>query len=135
MTWSTQSKRRMVVVLRKRGGYKVRPSYVSGQGADFVREQIAPGMVVSANEGPRWDFLASDFDMQRINYSKSYSMNGAHMDGAESYFSRLRRMIGGQHLRVEGRYLNAYATHAAWLEDHRGESNGCRCSRSAGRTF
>lgn len=33
-------------------------------------------------------------------------------------------MIGGQHLRVEGRYLGAYAVHAGWLEDHRDESNG-----------
>ena len=33
-----------------------------------------------------------------------------HTNLAESYFSRLRRMIGGQHLRVEGRYLDAYAT-------------------------
>ncbi|NKX30021.1 transposase, partial [Rhodobacteraceae bacterium R_SAG6] len=43
---------------------------------------------------------------------------------AESFFSRLRRMIGGQHLKVEGRYLDAYVAHAGWLEDHREESNG-----------
>lgn len=62
--------------------------------------------------------------MQRINYSEACSRGGAHTNLAESYFSRLRRMIGGQHLRVEGRYLDAYAAHAAWLEDHRCESNG-----------
>ncbi len=60
----------------------------------------------------------------RINHSEAYSRDGAHTNLAESYFSRLRRMIGGQHLRVEGRYLDAYAAHAAWLEDHRDESNG-----------
>ncbi|APX25450.1 hypothetical protein Ga0080559_TMP4654 [Salipiger profundus] len=31
-------------------------------------------------------------------------------------------MIGGQHLQVEGRYLDAYAAHAAWLEDHRSKA-------------
>ena len=70
--------------------------------------------------------------MQRINHSEAYSLNGAHTNGAESYFSRLRRMIGGQHLRVEGRYLDAYAIHAAWLDDHRDESNGCLADRLIG---
>ena len=41
-------------------------------------------------------------------------------------------MIGGQHLRVEGRYLDAYAAHAAWLEDHRFESNGTLANRLIG---
>lgn len=91
---------------------------------DFARERIAPGSVVSADEVVHWDVLEPDFEMKRINHSDAYSRDGAHTNLAESYFSRLRRMIGGQHLRVEGRYLNAYATHAAWLEDHRTESNG-----------
>ena len=41
-------------------------------------------------------------------------------------------MIGGQHLRVDGRHLDAYATHAAWLEDHRAESNGRLADRLIG---
>ena len=67
--------------------------------------------------------------MRRINYSEAYSRGGAHTNLAESYFSRLSRMIAGQHLRVEGRYLDA---HAAWLEDHRSESNGTLADRPIG---
>ncbi|BAB52144.1 msr5754 [Mesorhizobium japonicum MAFF 303099] len=37
----------------------------------------------------------------------------------ESYFSRLRCMVAGQHHQVWRRYLYQYANHAAWLEDHR----------------
>ncbi len=70
--------------------------------------------------------------MQRINHSEAYSCAGAHTNLAESYFSRLRRMIGGQHLRVEGRYLDAYAAHAAWLEDHRFKRNGVLANRLIG---
>lgn len=118
--------RRGVVVLRQRGGRTVTRTFLrEGQRVDFVREQTAAGTVVSADEGTHWDLLEPDFDMQRINHSEAYSLNGAHTNGAESHFSRLRRMIGGQHLRVEGRHLNAYATHAAWLKDRRNESNGC----------
>lgn len=43
---------------------------------------------------------------------------------AESYFSRLRRMVQCQHHHVSPRYLHQYATQAAWLEDNRRTSNG-----------
>jgi len=126
-------KRRVVVVLRQRGGRTITRTFLrESQGVDFVREQTASGTVVSADEGAHWDLLEPDFDMQRINHSEAYSLNGAHTNGVESYFSRLRRMIGGQHLRVEGRYLDAYAAHATWLEDHRDESNGCLADRLIG---
>lgn len=99
---------------------------------DFAQERIEPGSVVSADEVAHWDLLDPGFEMRRINHSEAYSHGGAHTNLAESYFSRLRRMIGGQHLRVEGRYLDAYAAHAAWLEDHRSESNGTLTDRLIG---
>ena len=118
-------KRRVVVVVRQRGGRTMARSFLrEAQGVEFARERIVPGSAISADEGPHWDLLAPAFEMRRINHSDAYSLDGVHTNLAESYFSRLRRMIGGQHLRVEGRYLNAYAAHAAWLEDHREESNG-----------
>jgi transposase-like protein len=126
-------KRRVVVVLRQRGGRTVtRPFLKEAHGVDFARERIVPGSVISADEIAHWDPLESDFNLQRINHSEAYSLNGIHTNGAESYFSRLRRMIGGQHLKVEGRYLGAYAAHAAWLEDHRTESNGRLADRLIG---
>jgi|GEM_PF-3545477 len=70
--------------------------------------------------------------MRRINHSDAYGRGGAHTNLAESYLSRLRRMIGGRHLRVEGRYLDAHAAHAAWREDHRSESNGTLAERLIG---
>ncbi len=87
-------------------------------GAGFARERIVLGSTVATDEVVHWDLLQLNFNMQRINRSEAYSRDGAHTNLAESFFSRLRCMIGGQHLRVEGRHLDAYATHAAWLEDH-----------------
>lgn len=126
-------KRRVVVVLRQRGGRTLTRTFLrEALGVDFARERIKPGSIVSADEIAHWDLLDPDFDMQRINHSEAYSRGGAHTNLAESYFSRLRRMIGGQHLRIEGRYLNSYAAHAAWLEDHRAESNGTLADRLIG---
>ena len=125
-------KRRVVVVLRQRGGRTLTRTFLrEAQGVDFVRERVAHGRVVAADEVAHWDVLDPAFDMQRINHSEAYSRDGARTNLAESLFSRLRRMIGGQHLR-EGRYLDAYAAHAAWLEDHRSESNGKLADRLIG---
>ncbi len=69
------------------------------------------------------------FETQRINHSDAYSRDDVHTNMAESYFSRLRRMIRGQHHRVAAKHLGGYAAHAAWLEDHRLGSNGALANR------
>ena len=126
-------KRRVVVMLRQRGGRTMTRSYLrEAQGVDFVKERIVQGAVISADEAAHWDVLEPDFDMRRITHAEAYSLDGIHTNLAESYFSRLRRMIGGQHLKVDGRHLCAYAAHAAWLEDHRLESNGWLADRLIG---
>ena len=126
-------KRRVAVVLRQRGGRTLPRSFLrEAQAVDFARERIASGSVISADEVAHWDVLEPDFEMKRVNHSDAYSREGVHTNLAESYFSRLRRMIGGQHIRVEGRYLDAYAAHAAWLEDHRFDSNGGLADRLIG---
>ena len=126
-------KRRVVVVLRQRRGRTMARSFLrEAQGVEFARERVTPGSSISADEGPHWDLLDPAFEMHRINHSDAYSLDGVHTNLAESFFSRLRRMIGGQHLKVDGRYLDAYAAHAAWLEDHREESNGRLTDRLIG---
>lgn len=129
-------KRRVVVVLRQRGGRTLTRTFLrEAQGVGFARDLIAPGATVSADAIAHWDLLEPDFDMRRINHSEACSRDGVHTNLAESFFSRLRRMIGGQHLKGEGRYLDAYAAHAAWLEDHRDESNGRLADRLIGRAL
>lgn len=41
----------------------------------------------------------------------------------------LPRTVRGQHHFVSLKYPHQYATHAAWLEDHRMRSNGALCYR------
>lgn len=56
------SKRRVVVVLRQRGGRTMARSFLrEAQGVEFARERIAPGASVSADEGPHWDRLDPTF--------------------------------------------------------------------------
>lgn len=119
-------RRRVVVALRERGGRTL--SFVrhrEADGVEIARARMVAGAKLFADEASHWDVLEMQFETGRINHSVSYSEgNGKHTNMVESYFSRLRRMVGGQHHHVSHRYLYQYANHAAWLEDHRRRSNG-----------
>ncbi len=68
-------KRRVVVVLRQRGGRTLTRTFVrEAEGIPFARERIAPGTIVSADEVAHWDLLETSFEMRRINHSDAYSV-------------------------------------------------------------
>ncbi len=118
-------KRRVVVVMRERGG-STRPSVHRSEAAGVatVANAVQPGSTIHADEASHWDALHADFDTKRINHSEAYSTEGACTNQAESYFSRLRRAEIGTHHHISGRYLAAYANEMAWREDNRRKSNG-----------
>jgi len=62
--------------------------------------------------------------MKRINHQEGYSVDGACTNGAESYFSRMRRGELGHHHHIAGAYFVRYAQEAAWREDYRRLANG-----------
>ena len=127
-------RRRVVIALRERGGRTL--SFVrtrEAEGVEIARARLVANAKVFADEASHWDVLEMDYGTTRINHSQSYSDgNGKHTNMVESYFSRLRRMVGGQHHHVSYRYLYQYANHAAWLEDHRRRSNGSNASALLG---
>ena len=125
--------RRVVVVLRERDGATktfVRES--EAEGVALAVDNVAPDATVYADEARHWDVLHDRFEtVGRINHSESYSTPEANTNQAESYFSRLRRMVKGQHHHVSARYLYQYAAEAAWKEDNRRLSNGDAFRRTA----
>ena len=117
-------KRECVVVMRERDGRAL--TFVSSEhgAVPLVRNTVAEGSTVYADEASSWDVLQQDFNTKRINHSECYSDGQACTNGAESYFSRLRRAEIGTHHSVAGPYLSAYAEEMAWRENHRRNSNG-----------
>jgi len=127
------SDRRVVVALAQRDG-RVLP-FVTKREADgvaIVRERVAPGSIVHADEGSHWDILHAVFETRRTNHTEMYSDGDACTNQAESYFSRLRRAVTGQHHHVSPQYLYQYANEAAWREDHCRTDNGRQFQRLAG---
>src|SRR5882757_2689722 len=125
-------KRKVVVIVRERNGNSVPAVFGSeSQAAAFIRARIAKGTVVNADEASSWDALHSRFEMKRINHEEAYSLDGACTNGAEEFFSRMRRAEIGHHPHIAGVYLIRYAQEASWREDNRRNSNGDQVSRVA----
>jgi predicted RNA-binding protein YlxR (DUF448 family) len=92
-------------------------------GVALASENVDRMSTMSADEASHWDMLHMGYHVDRVNHSEIYSDHGKHTNMAESYFSRLRRMVSGQHHHVSPQYLHQYANRAAWLEDNRRSDN------------
>lgn len=123
-----QSPRKVVVVMRERNG---RTATIivprEGDAVPAIRNRVAPGSIIHADEAAGWNRLYASYDMMRVNHSVEYkSDDGACTNWAESYFARLRRAEFGIHHRISGRYLHQYSQEMAWREDSRRTSNGAQ---------
>ena len=126
-------KRRVVITARQRTGRTLTAVVRSeADGVAFIQAVTAKGASVHADEATHWDVLHDFFPVSRINHSEAYCAGGACTNQAESFFSRLRRMVQGQHHYVSPRHLHQYAAHAAWMEDHRHQDNGTICKSALG---
>jgi len=127
-------KRQVVVVAREIGG-RTLTFIVPRESAavPLIRACVASGTIVMADESANWDALHASFDTRRVNHSVEYvAEDGANVNQAESFFSRLRRAEYGVHHRISGRYLYQYANEMAWREDNRRVPNGTQCRWMAG---
>ena len=118
-------KRQCVVVIRQRDGMVMPSAFKTEASAlSYIRNHVATGTEIMADDANSWNDLHSHYVVKRINHQLAYSMDGACTNGAESFFSRLRRAEVGHHHHIAGAYLARYAQESAWREGHRRDSNG-----------
>jgi transposase-like protein len=121
-----EPRRLVVVVARERHG-RAMPWVVrrESDGVPLIRQHVASGTEVHADEAAGWNILHASYPMKRVNHSIEYkSEDGGCTNQAESFFSRLRRSEMGVHHRISGHRLQAYADECAWRENYRRRSNG-----------
>ena len=91
----------------------------------WIASKVARDTRVMADEAPSWNDLHARYSAQRIDHGSLYRTTaGVYTNGAESFFSRLRRADIGHHRHVAGLDLIRYAQESAWREDHRRMDNG-----------
>ncbi|MDR3419990.1 MAG: IS1595 family transposase [Xanthobacteraceae bacterium] len=126
-------KRKVVVVVRERGGNSVPAVFKSeAKAMAFLRAHVAKGTILNADEAGSWEELHKRYEVRRINHEEAYSLDGACTNWAEEFFSRMRRAEIGHHHHIAGAYLLRYAQEASWREDNRRSSNGEQVDRLAG---
>ena len=117
-------KRQCVVVIRERDG-KVLPAAFRSEASalSFIRNRVARETEIMVDEAASWSELHARYTVKTINHQLAYSDDGACTNGAESFFSRMRRAEQGHHHHISGVYLGRYAQESAWREDHRRVDN------------
>lgn len=71
-TRNQSGKRKVVVIVRERGGGPSRPSFSSeSRTATFIRSRMAKGTTVHAEEAAAWDHLHERFEVKRINHQEA----------------------------------------------------------------
>jgi transposase-like protein len=118
-------KRQCVVVIRQRDGHVLPAAFRSESAAlSFIRNRVARETEIMVDESSAWNDLSARYVVKTINHQLAYSDAGACTNGAESFFSRMRRAEQGHHHHISGVYLGRYAQESAWREDHRRVDNG-----------
>ncbi len=106
-------KRKVVVVVRERGGNSVPAVFKSeAKAMSFLRAHVAKGTILNADEAGSWEELHKRYEVRRINHEEAYSLDGACTNWAEEFFSRMRRAEIGHHHHIAGAYLLRYAQEA-----------------------
>ena len=124
---SRTGKRQCVVVARERDGRIVPAALPSeGDALRFISSHVMAETEIMADEATSWNALHGRYVVRRINHQIAYSMDGACTNGAESFFSRMRRAEQGHHHHLVGVYLARYAQESAWRENHRRSDNGAQ---------
>jgi hypothetical protein len=106
LTKNQNGKRQVVVVVRERGGSTLPAVFKSESAAQsWIALRVTKGTKIVADEASSWNGLEARFQVDRIDHSQAYSLDGIYSNGAESYFSRLRRAEIGHHHHIAGAYL------------------------------
>ena len=87
-----------MVVIRERDGHIMPGAFRSeGTALSYIRNHVAAGTEIMADDDNSWNDLHARYVVKRINHQVAYSLDGACTNGAESFFSRLRRAEVGHH--------------------------------------
>jgi len=119
-------KRRVVVIARERGGRSLPAVFKAESDAlAWISARVARDTKIMADEAPSWNDLHARYEVKRIDHGSLFSTtHGVYTNGAEGFFSRMRRAEIGHHHHIASIYLVRYAQEMAWREDHRRVDNG-----------
>ena len=128
-----KDRKQSAIVIRQRGGRILTAAAKNeSAGVPAIRSHLKKGTIVHADSAACWNVLEASFHMERINHKESYWTPEASTNGAESFFSTMRRASFGIHHHISGRYLHLYLAFLAWRSTNRAESKRSRVGALCG---
>lgn len=115
-------KKKVVCVIRERGtAGRIRTviGKTEHQAAKLIPKYVKRGTRIYADWGRAFNFLNADYPMRRIKHDVEYWRPMVSTNGAECFFSVLRRAERGIYHHIAGPYFEAYAAELAWRQDRR----------------
>ncbi len=86
----------------------------------LIKQYVEKGATIMSDESPAYSSLIARYNHLTVNHSIEFSTDsGVSNNQAESYFSRMRRLVIGQVHRITPKYMNDYMNEVAWREDVR----------------
>lgn len=120
-----------VVAILQRGGdvrAMVMPVVTSKNVREMIQANVEPTATLMTDEGRHYTKVGREFaDHQAVKHSAyEYVRGEAHINGAESFFSRLKRQLYGTHHAVSKRHLHRYVSEVAFKHNTRKMEDGER---------
>lgn len=86
--------------------------------AAVLRAQLSRDSALASDEDPSYIGIGKEFAAHdSIKHSEAYSIDGVHINLAESFNWRLQRAERGIYTNIEPKYLKDYGAAMAWRED------------------
>ena len=125
--------RRIVIVLRElypgkgKGACRTIVEFAKGESADVVnalaQRYIKDGALVMTDELASYNDFGRVYDHRTVNHNVQFCTKiGVNNNQAESFWTRVRRMVWGTTHRITPHYLAEYTNEMAWREDVRRRS-------------
>ena len=101
----------------------------------LAKSFIKKGATVMTDESPAYSLYMARYQHATVNHSVEFSTDdGVNNNIAESFFSRMRRLVIGQVHRVTPKYMLDYMTEVSWREDSRRTSTALMVRDLLGKT-
>jgi transposase-like protein len=95
----------------------------------MIRDLVQPGSIVMTDTGTGFRSLGHAYIHFMVNHDVEYAKGSIHVNGAENFWSLLKRALKGTYVAVDPVHLGAYVDEQTFRFNNRKETDGERFAR------
>jgi transposase-like protein len=91
-----------------------------------IKESVEPGSTIYTDALPSYNSLKSDYVHAAIDHAQAFVNGAIHTNGAENFWSLLKRAIKGTYVSVDAAHLGRYVDEEVFRFNERGTDDAGR---------